>query len=172
MKKLLLFMVILLISTPLVLSLNIEECHSAGDSNWNCEDSDVCTCRISGSCTDGRLLVYEGDIRNLLCMPKIVNGYSDIIWGNCMNPTDEIQVRADCVEGQSSEKTIDIFADQGGSTTTSITVTSTTATSTSTTNGGGGNGNGGGDSNTTSTTSTTTTTTVIPCPYDQEKERS
>lgn len=134
MKRIVPIIIILFLGISLVSGIEIESCKSEGKNNWECGSSDICVCRISGGCTDGRLLVYETDVRNLFpCMPKIINGYADIIWDNCDNPTGEVKVRADCSEGQSSQKTINIISPEAPppqsnghhGTTTTITTTTT-----------------------------------------------
>jgi len=140
MNKIIPAIVVLFLSFSLAYAVKIESCKSEGESDWDCHESDICICRISGDCTNGRLLVYEKDIRTLLCMPRIVNGYSDIDWDDCFSPIGEVKVRADCEEEQSSENTVNIVSG----------------------NGDGGNGGHNGGSR---TTTTTTTTTTIPCNY-------
>ncbi len=135
MRRTISVIIILLFGFSLVLAVDIDSCKSYGKDNWHCQDDDICICEFSGDCTDGRLLVYETDIRTLFCMPKIVDGYADINWGNCDYPTGEVKVRADCEEGQSEERTIELVS-------------------------GNDNGNGNGD-----TTTTTTSTTIVPCNF-------
>jgi hypothetical protein len=104
-KNIMLFIIFLLISPNIVLSLEIDYCKS-NDDNWFCEAGEICVCEISGDCTDGVLLVYEGSIKNLLCVPEIYDDQAVIDWDACGDPREWIDVRADCEEGQSDEETI------------------------------------------------------------------
>ncbi len=148
MKKILLIItLIILLSLTSVFSLSITTCKS-GDLDWECELDKICNCTISGTCTDGNLLVYDNNITNPLCSPTISNSSANIDWNNCSNPSGEVNVRADCSEAQSEEETILLF---GAITTTSTTIRTTTTIITT-------------------TTRLTTTTIQIPakqvCPYE------
>ncbi|MBD3156191.1 MAG: hypothetical protein GF368_06125 [Candidatus Aenigmarchaeota archaeon] len=116
---------ILLLISFRVYSVSIDSC-SSGIGEWECESDGVCSCEIF-DCTDGDLLVYQNDITNLLCAPPILDSSSDIFWEECGNPSGHVIIRADCEEGQSSEKTINII-DLGlvPETTTSVPTTTTT----------------------------------------------
>lgn len=92
-------------SPNIVLSVEITRCKS-DDTNWLCAEGEVCVCKISGTCTDGNLLVYEGSINNLLCAPEIDDDEAVIDWYDCGNPLEWVDVRADCEEGQSEEESI------------------------------------------------------------------
>lgn len=100
-------------------SLEIIECMS-GTTNFECNSDEICTCTISGSCTDGNLMVYN-EIDNPLCFPPMSWSQVDIDWNDCDNPENSVKVRAICDEGGSSEKIISISV--GTSTTTSLTTT-------------------------------------------------
>jgi len=128
-KKLLIpFITISLIILSRGYSVSVETCES-GIGDWQCEVNKICVCDISGSCTNGDLLVYQGDVTNLLCAPSISGSSVDIFWDDCGNPSGHIIVRADCDEGQSSEEVIDIVdLSDGGPQTTVTTSTITTTT--------------------------------------------
>ncbi|MCD6226634.1 MAG: hypothetical protein J7J93_02470 [Candidatus Aenigmarchaeota archaeon] len=115
------FIMFLLI--PLATSVSITNCKS-GDNDWECQQGEICTCYISGACTDGNLFVYKDTIGDLYCMPSIENGKAEIDLNNCNNPSGSIKVRADCDEGQSAVKTIEIVSES--TTTTHVTTTTTT----------------------------------------------
>ena len=89
----------------LVLSVDITGCRS--DSiNWLCERGKLCICEISGSCSNGNLLVYEEVISSPLCSPQISDRSVAIDWSICDTSKDNVKIRADCDEEQSSEKMI------------------------------------------------------------------
>ncbi|MEM7827002.1 MAG: hypothetical protein QXQ40_02135 [Candidatus Aenigmatarchaeota archaeon] len=115
---------LLILIFPIGFSVEIVGC-SSGAEIWKCEQNKLCTCVVSGECTDGNLLVYEGGIYNILCLPSInpEDGIAAINLDLCGNPTGEIRVRANCLEGQSLEKRVTIYAPV---TTTTITTTTTT----------------------------------------------
>jgi hypothetical protein len=98
-------------------AVEITDCKSNGAS-FQCEVGKICTCTVSGACTNGNILVYKTVSSNLLCTPQILGSTSQISWNNCNNPTDSVKVEASCDEGQSSERTIAIIS---GSTTTTTT---------------------------------------------------
>ena len=112
MKKLIMFLMfvfIFLINLTPALSIDVTSCKSNG-INWLCEQGKVCTCEISGTCSNGNLLVYEDDISNPLCSPQISDGVASIKWENCNTTKDSVKTRADCNEGQSPEERIIISA--------------------------------------------------------------
>lgn len=114
------FVSIFLMNPMVALSVNITTCKS--DSiDWLCERGRPCICKISGSCTDGNLLVYEEDMNSPLCSPRISDTSSSIDWSICDTLKDNVKVRADCNEDQSSEKMIIL---------TGVVVTTTTPTTT------------------------------------------
>jgi len=139
MKKLMILIsVFILFSFSLALAVSIEYCKSDG-TYWECEKNGICICRLSEDCDTGDLLVYETDIRTLLCAPRISDRYAYIDWSDCDYPVGKVKVMAICNMAQSEEKEITIY-DSGG-------------------DGGSGGGSWG------TTTSTTTSTTIIPCKY-------
>ncbi|MEM5793446.1 MAG: hypothetical protein QXY45_03795 [Candidatus Aenigmatarchaeota archaeon] len=105
-----------------VLGVSISNCNSPGQSNWFCNINDFCTCWIS-DCTDGDLLVYLEDPREILCSPEISGSSVDISWSDCGNPTGKVKIKVDCVEGQSTEKEINLIFYQQPQTTTTIFIT-------------------------------------------------
>jgi len=113
---------ILFLLLPLASSVTITSCKS-DDADWECQEDEICVCSISGACTDGNLIVYKSTISNLYCTPVIKNGKAEIDWDNCKNPSGTIKVRADCDEGQSSIKSIEIVSESA--TTTHSTTTTT-----------------------------------------------
>ena len=134
MKKnimLLVFILVFLIIPNIVLSVEIIRCKS-DDTNWLCEEGEICVCKISGECTDGNLLVYEGSIENLLCLPEIDDDEAVIDWDDCENPLEWVDVRADCEEGQSEEESIYFKEIIITETTTSTTTTTITTIGTTT----------------------------------------
>lgn len=109
-KKIIPIMVfVLLISS--VYAVSITNCRS-GDKSWECEEGEICMCFISGECTDGNLLVYKSDIGDLYCAPRITGVKAEIDWNDCGNPSGEVEVIADCDEGQSFEQEIEIIEAQ------------------------------------------------------------
>ena len=141
------FSFILLMNFSSILAISIVNCTS-NDKIWECELDKTCNCIISGTCTNGNLLVYHKNITTLLCSPKINDSIASIEWENCKNPTGYVNIRADCDEGQSDQETILLFAPTTTTTTTIITTTTRRTT----------------------TTRATTTTIQIPtqraCPYE------
>jgi hypothetical protein len=126
MKKFMLSFVTLLLLLPIVYSADITSCKS-GSVNWLCERGKLCTCSISGTCTNGNILVYGDYVTNVLCLPKISDKTAIIDWSYCNTTSDYVKIRVDCDEGQSSEKMIIV---SGVATTATTTRTSTTVQTT------------------------------------------
>jgi len=147
MKKLMILMLIILLSYPLVLSLEVENCKS-NDEDWECEIDEICVCEIEGTCTDGVLLVYEDDVSEMLCMPEIDGDDAEFTLDSCGSPGDEVKVRADCDEGQSDEEDLEVIDYEVDTTTTRKTTTTRRTTTT--------------------TRATTTAEELEPCPIDYE----
>ena len=134
MKELLLCLVLILsfsLSLIPVLSVEITSC-SSGDTDGICEINRVCTCSISGECTNGNLLLHRGELTDPICSPQIVGGSVSINPDYCEYTEGLLYVIADCDEGQSSEKTIMVSQAvvEPIETTTTITVSTTTVTTT------------------------------------------
>ena len=129
-------MIIFLMNSSLVLSLEVENCQS-NDEDWECELDEICICEIDGTCTDGNLLVYEDDLDNVLCIPEIKNKKAEFSFDSCGSPTGKVRVRADCDEGQSDEENLDVVFYGTIPTTTKTTTTrrATTTRATTTTDG-------------------------------------
>lgn len=139
MKKYLLCIILIISFSSIlmpVLSVEITIC-SSGTTDWNCEIGQTCSCRISGLCTNGNLLLYRGNLTGAICSPQIIGGSASINWDYCNFTSGSSYAMADCDEGQSTQKSI-MFS-QGTTTTittttapvptTSITVPSTSTTS-------------------------------------------
>ena len=92
-----------MISLSGIFAISIINCNS-GTGTWNCSSDNICTCRISGKCSNGDLLIYKNNINDLLCAPSISGSTVNISWDNCANPSGKVKIRADCEEGQSSEE--------------------------------------------------------------------
>ncbi len=108
-KKILKLILISILLIPIVFGENIEIVNcTSGKNSWECEIGKPCVCQISGTCTNGELLVYKDSIYNALCMPTISSGISVIFLDACNIRRGEIKVRASCFEGNSMEKTISI----------------------------------------------------------------
>jgi hypothetical protein len=126
--KLLLFSIFILFflsSIKPVLSVEFDSCSSGGSDGF-CEKYKTCICTISGECTNGNLLVYQGELSNPLCSPEIDKNSVSIDWDSCnITKLSFINVRADCDEGQSAEKTIKLVLE---TTTTSLFTTTSTTT--------------------------------------------
>lgn len=120
--RLMLLVALLLFIPHTILALTIETCSSNGNE-WECEEGKICTCEISGDCTNGNLLVYKRSLADLLCAPPIINGITEIDWDYCRNPEDEVKIIADCEEGQSEEERVWIVAMKETTTTTEETTT-------------------------------------------------
>ena len=126
MKYITLTGIIFLFLIPVGLSLDISGCKS-DSTNWLCTRGSLCVCDISGTCTNGNILLYENDVSNLLCVPKITNNKAYIDWTYCNTTLDSIRIRADCDEGQSLERMIIL---SGTTTSVSTTMLTTVATTT------------------------------------------
>ncbi|MBU5678510.1 MAG: hypothetical protein QXJ96_03010 [Candidatus Aenigmatarchaeota archaeon] len=103
-------------------ALEILGCSSSREA-WKCEIGKDCICLISGNCTNGTLLVYQEDIRSLVCAPQIIEGVARIDLELCdATYYKNLKVIADCDEGFSEEKSISLIAPriETTSTTTSI----------------------------------------------------
>lgn len=122
-------MIIFLLNFSLVFSLEVESCKSNND-NWECEEDEICVCKIDGTCTDGVLLVYDDDISDMLCMPEIKSKKAEFTWDSCGNPIGEVKVRADCDEGQSDEEDLEVIEFYIDRTTTTTVITTTRRTTT------------------------------------------
>lgn len=146
-KKIFLIAFLLLLAVSYSSALEISSCRS-GDDEWVCQTDKICVCKISGDCTNGNLFVYNTSFLTPLCLPKINNGLVNIEWDQCQSPTKQVKVRANCDEGQSLERIVQLT--EAAATTTSSTTRATTTTL----------------ATTSSTTSTrATTTTLATCPY-------
>jgi len=114
-KKFLKIILALILSNSMIFSsitfgannIEILGCTS-GKNPWECEIGKACTCRISGTCTEGNLIVYKDNIYNTFCMPIISSGISVISLDACGVKRGEIKVRASCLEGNSIEKIISV----------------------------------------------------------------
>lgn len=138
-------MTIFLLNSPLVLSLEVENCAS-NDEDWECALDDICECEIEGHCNHGVLLVYDDDISDMLCMPEIEDNEVEFSLDACGSPTGKVRVRADCDEGQSDEERLDVIE--------VVTIISTTTTRRTTT--------------TTRVATTTIEEEKDPCPIDYD----
>jgi hypothetical protein len=88
-----------------------------------------CKCFITENCTDGNLIVFKDDIKNVFCTPKIENEIAIIDFTICGNSSGNFDVIADCEEGQSTKKTILVLYEAASTTSTStITLTTTPTT--------------------------------------------
>jgi len=121
------FLLSLILKPSIVLSVDVISCKS-GNLNWLCEKGLICVCKISGSCSNGNLLVYDNYLSNPLCSPQIINNTVNINWNYCNVEKDYVKAVVDCDEGQSSEKMIIITAATGTTTTSTITTTTFTTT--------------------------------------------
>ena len=131
MKYITLTGIIFLFLIPVGLSLDITGCNS-DSTNWLCTRGNLCVCSISGTCTNGNLLIYENDINNLLCAPQVSNNKAYIDWTYCNTTLDSVRIRADCDEGQSSERMIILSGAITTVGTTSVATTSLTTAATTT----------------------------------------
>jgi hypothetical protein len=121
---LLIFLFSILFSPVLVLSVDITSCKS-DVLNWLCDRGKKCTCKISGSCSNGNLLVYDEYLINPLCSPQIIGDTATIDWTYFNTSKDYVKAHADCDEGRSTEKMIIITAPAGTTTTIKTTTTTT-----------------------------------------------
>jgi hypothetical protein len=95
-------------------ALSVSECYSDDGDSWKCSDNEFCVCEISGSCSHGDLLIYENDIDDVLCIPKIIDSQAEFSPLECMYDSgDTLKVRAVCDEGYSPEKDLDIYLGTG-----------------------------------------------------------
>lgn len=126
-----------------VLSVQITSC-SSGGLDGICEIGQICTCSISGKCTDGNLLLYLTSLTNPICSPQIVGSSAQINWNYCNFTEGLVYAMADCDEGQSAQKTIMVSqpeeTTESTSTTTSIYTTTEATTTEGTNQCFGGNG--------------------------------
>jgi len=120
---------LILLLIPTGLALDISECKS-DSTNWLCERGEMCVCTITDTCTNGNVLLYENDVSQLLCAPKITDNKAYIDWSYCNTTLDSIRLRADCDQGQSAERMIIL---SGVPTTVATTIATTTPTTTQTT---------------------------------------
>jgi len=128
MKKNILFLIFLsfFIAEVFASEIEIKTCNS-GRETWKCEIGEECKCYIYGNCTNGNLIVLKEDIRNVLCAPKIEDGIAIIDWTICGNYYGNLDVIADCDEGQSLKKTVTVVT-KLTTTTTTILIQPTTTT--------------------------------------------
>lgn len=92
--------------SQLCMAIEISSCSSSREA-WICEIGNDCICIISGNCTDGNLLIYQDDMRSLVCAPKIIEGIARVDLYLCdATYYKNLKVRADCDEGFSEEKNI------------------------------------------------------------------
>jgi len=134
MKKIFLCLILILsFSSSLtpVLSVGITSC-SSGDIDGVCEIGKECTCSISGECTNGNLLLSrQPGLADPICSPQIVGDSVTINWNYCEFTEGLLYAKADCDEGQSSEKTImvsQVVVEPKETTTSTTTVFTTTVT--------------------------------------------
>lgn len=107
--KLAKYILLIFIIPQICSALDILGCSSHRES-WKCEIGNDCICVISGNCTNGSLLVYQEDIRSLLCSPQISEGIARIDLEFCEAIYyRNLKVKADCDEGMSQEKIITII---------------------------------------------------------------
>lgn len=127
-KKLGLFLLVSILYFSLgiipVSSVEIVSCTSNGEEGI-CEIGRTCICSVSGDCTNGNLLLFEGELGNPVCSPSIVGGEATIYWDYCeVEEGSFLDAIADCEEGQSTPVSIRVSAPE--TTTTSVPTTSTT----------------------------------------------
>lgn len=124
--KLIRYLLLIIIFSQICNALEILGCSSSRDP-WKCEVGKDCICIIAGNCTNGTLLVYQEDIRSLVCAPKIMEGIARIDLEYCeATYYRNLKVRADCDEGFSQEKSITIIPKIETTTTTTIAPKTTT----------------------------------------------
>lgn len=102
------FISIFLASIVNAQQIEITEC-SSGKEPWTCYRNELCICRISGTCTDGILMIYKDSIQDAFCLPSIEKGISAIYLDDCNIQIGEVKVKAFCSEGNSVEKTIRVL---------------------------------------------------------------
>lgn len=117
------FLIIIIIFSQVTLAIEILSCSSSRDQ-WKCEIGKDCVCLLSENCTNGNLLIYQEDIRSLICAPSIDGNIVkiDIIECGAVYYKNLI-VRADCDKEVSQEKTITIIPRTETTTTTVATTT-------------------------------------------------
>ncbi|MFH8081009.1 MAG: hypothetical protein QXO84_04020 [Candidatus Aenigmatarchaeota archaeon] len=76
-----------------------------------CIMGETCSCVIEG-CNDGNLLVFENNITQPLCFPKIKDGNATIFLETCAIGKQKINVVALCNGEQSDKKTIEILLEK------------------------------------------------------------
>jgi hypothetical protein len=117
------FVLVFLMNFMIVLSVNITSCRS--DSiDWLCERDTLCICNIQGDCSNGNLLIYKDTINNPICSPQISDFTATVDWTICKTTEDYVKARADCDEGQSTEKMLILT----GTAVTTTTIRTTTTT--------------------------------------------
>ncbi len=129
--KYILIGIIFLFFIPVSLALDITGCKS-DSTNWLCDRSDLCICEISGTCTNGNILLYENDVSNLLCAPQISDSKAYIDWSLCDTTLDSLKIVADCNEGQSTERMI-ILTGVASTVSTTTSISGTTQSTAGTT---------------------------------------
>lgn len=107
-KKIFFITFVLLLTIDYSSALEVSSCNSGGDE-WTCQTDKICICEISGDCTNGNLFVYDTNFLTPLCLPKIDDGKVNIEWDQCQSTTKEVKVMANCYEGNSSEKIIQLI---------------------------------------------------------------
>lgn len=106
MKKYIFIFLFIINLSQISMGLEISSCSSYREA-WKCEIGKDCICLIIGNCTNGVLLVYQEDIRSLICAPQIVGGLAKIDLELCdAIYYKNLKIRADCDEGFSEEKNI------------------------------------------------------------------
>jgi hypothetical protein len=118
MKRILIPVLVVLLSLSFAYSLKIEDCFTYDEDIWECSNVDFCTCVLDDTCTDGDLMVYQGDIDNVICIPEFYNEtHVEFDPSSCDYTEGElIQVRAFCDEGYTDEEDVQIYDDEGATT--------------------------------------------------------
>ena len=88
--RLIYFVIPFLLIFSLANSLSISSC-SSGDDDWECEYGEECVCEISGTCTDGIVLVMNED-DDIICAPSVDDDEFEIDWDICETNDDEIKI--------------------------------------------------------------------------------
>ncbi|MEM5860915.1 MAG: hypothetical protein QXL09_00580 [Candidatus Aenigmatarchaeota archaeon] len=116
------YILIITLFSQISIALEILGCRSAREP-WICEIGKECVCVISGNCTNGNLLVYQEDMRSILCAPQIIDGIAKIDLELCEAIYYKtLKIRADCEEEFSEEKSISIIAPRIETTTTTTSI--------------------------------------------------